>query len=82
MMKENSNTNKKTKTITKTFREHPPSQRVTLETSDQSDEETWPDQQKDKDKDNGVTYEGNIFHLYQHDIVITHRAPIAFYMLQ
>ena len=25
---------------------------VTLETYDESDEETWPDQQKDNDKDN------------------------------
>ena len=44
----------KTKTTTKTFREHP--QRatkilLTFETFDQSDEETWPDQQKDNDKD-------------------------------
>ena len=38
----------KTKTKTNTFREH--LRRAILETSDQSDEETWPDQQKDNDK--------------------------------
>ena len=36
--------------MTKTFREHP--HRVTLKTCDESDEETWPDHQKDNDKEN------------------------------
>ena len=38
---------------TKTFREHQEwlYRLVTFETFDQSDEETWPDQQKDNDKD-------------------------------
>ena len=36
-----------------TFREHLQSLRLlTFETFDQSDEKTWPDQQKNKDKDN------------------------------
>ena len=37
------------------FLEHTewPKRLVTFETFDQSDEETWPDQQKDNDKDKG-----------------------------
>ena len=41
-----------TKTMLDTFREHLQSLRLlTFETFDQSDEKTWPDQQKDNDED-------------------------------
>ena len=40
-----------TKTMTNTFREEQSLRLLTFETFDQSDEKTWPDQQKDNDED-------------------------------
>ena len=39
-------------TMTNTFKEH--LQRAIFETFDQSDEKTWPDQQKDNNKDEDI----------------------------